>query len=514
MRVRMSMRECLADPEIFARILEGTSWFGWRTLLIAAAGEELHDDERAEFKRLTGGRKREAGTFCREMVVCAGRRAGKTQAMVVFAIWIAVFCDHRGILQPGETGTVLIVSQTQRWSREILTRIEGVLLHGNPQSSPLASLIVRRTAETIDLSNGISIEARPASYRNLRGPTYICGIADELAHWFTSVDYANPDVEILAAVRAGMLTTRGPLLMCSSVYAKTGALYEAWRRYFGPSGPADILVAPATTRDLHPSIPQAEIDLALERDPVANRAEYLSEWRTDTEGFITRDIVEACVRDWNELPPRPRVFYQMFIDQASGVSEGDSFAMAVAHLEGDRVIVDAIREARPPFDFFEVVQTMLLPLCKAYGIGEVVGDNYAGELAKEPIRKAGISFELAQKHKSQLYSDPFLGMLNARRIDLPRHDRAINQICALERSVQRSGRDQITHPTHGHDDVANAIAGAVDLAYSHTGYDKFYTAFYTPPAQQQQQQPTYSADQNLRNLYGSIANAIRWGSIR
>jgi len=44
-----------------------------------------------------------------------------------------------------------------------------------------------------------------------------------------------------------------------------------------------------------------------------------------------------------------------------------------------------------------------------------------------------------------------------------RHERAVNQICLLERSVQRSGRDQITHPIHGHDDIANSIAGAAWL---------------------------------------------------
>jgi len=41
---------------------------------------------------------------------------------------------------------------------------------------------------------------------------------------------------------------------------------------------------------------------------------------------------------------------------------------------------------------------------------------------------------------------------------MPRHERAVNQICLLERSVQRSGRDAISHPTHGHDDIANVIA--------------------------------------------------------
>ena len=106
---------------------------------------------------------------------------------------------------------------------------------------------------------------------------------------------------------------------------------------------------------------------------------------------------------------------------------------------------------------------------------------------------AGISFELAEKHKTQLYADPFLGLLNAGKIDLPRYERAINQICSLERSVQRSGRDQITHPTYGHDDIANAIAGAVDLAYSHTGYDRFYKGWCDDPAPQQQQPPGVSA---------------------
>jgi hypothetical protein len=98
----------------------------------------------------------------------------------------------------------------------------------------------------------------------------------------------------------------------------------------------------------------------------------------------------------------------------------------------------------------------LLPLCKAYNISSVTGDNYAGEYPKALIRTIGISYDLAKKHKTDLYVDPFLPLLNSRKIDLPRNERAIAQICSLERSMQRSGREQISHPTHGHDDVANA----------------------------------------------------------
>jgi hypothetical protein len=53
MRPNISMREALNDPQLFANILRGDSWYGWKVLLIAAAGETLKDIERVEYKRLT-----------------------------------------------------------------------------------------------------------------------------------------------------------------------------------------------------------------------------------------------------------------------------------------------------------------------------------------------------------------------------------------------------------------------------------------------------------------------------
>ena len=75
------------------------------------------------------------------------------------------------------------------------------------------------------------------------------------------------------------------------------------------------------------------------------------------------------------------------------------------------------------------------------------------------MRKAGLYYDLWPAHKSEIYRDPLLPLLNSKRITLPRIDRLINQCCQLERSVKRSGRDEITHPTHGHDDLVNSVAG-------------------------------------------------------
>ena len=52
---RVALREALSDPNTpTATAIAGDSWRSWRTLLIAAMGEELREDEREIFSELTG----------------------------------------------------------------------------------------------------------------------------------------------------------------------------------------------------------------------------------------------------------------------------------------------------------------------------------------------------------------------------------------------------------------------------------------------------------------------------
>jgi hypothetical protein len=94
------------------------------------------------------------------------------------------------------------------------------------RSPILKQLIANRTQDALELTNGISIEVRPASFRKLRGPTYITVIADELAFWYVDSSYANPDIEILNAVEPGLATTGGPLILASSPHARRGVLWN------------------------------------------------------------------------------------------------------------------------------------------------------------------------------------------------------------------------------------------------------------------------------------------------
>ena len=463
---RVPLREALSDPNLLGTAIAGDSWRSWRTLLIAAMGEQLREDEREIFSQLTG-REHEPLERVHELACIIGRRGGKSRAMATLACYIAGLCDHGDALVPGERGIVLSIAPNQKQAKISLDYAEAIIQH----SPIMRQLLANRTADALELSNDISVEVRPASFRSLRGPTYVAAICDEAAFWLAeNSGSVNPDIEIINAVRPGLATTRGPLIIASSPYARRGVLWDVYRRHYGHDGDPLILVAHGASRMLNPSLPQHVVDRALETDRAHATAEYLAQFRTDVEGFVALEIVEGCVGDYREQLPARGTRYGAFVDPAGG-SGPDAMTLAIAHKArpDDRIIIDAVREMRPPFSPTVVVDEFA-ELLKAYDVTKVVGDHYGGEFVKEPFRKHGISYELCKQPKSDLYRD-LLPSLNSGQIVLPRHDRLVAQICGLERRIGRSGKNSIDHAPNGHDDLANAVAGAAAATRSKYRYD-------------------------------------------
>jgi hypothetical protein len=78
------------------------------------------------------------------------------------------------------------------------------------------------------------IAVRAASFRSVRDLTCVAAVADEIAFWQGEDGSANPDVEILRAVRSTLLTTHRPLIAISSLYARKGQLWTTFKRDYGP----------------------------------------------------------------------------------------------------------------------------------------------------------------------------------------------------------------------------------------------------------------------------------------
>jgi hypothetical protein len=460
---RMTLRDALGDRALLGNVLQGESWSAWRTLLIAAMGEPLTDAERVIFKQLTQ-REHEVCLPAEEFLAVIGRRGGKSRAISVLATYIAALCSHSALV-PGERGILLCIAPDQDQAAIVLDYIEA-----NFRSSPiLRQLIEQRTQRAIKLTNHIDIEVRASDFRRLRGPTYVCVIADEVAFWFNEAS-ANPDSEILNAVRPGLATTRGPLFLISSPYARRGELWRLYQQHFGPNGDPLILVAQAPSRTMNPSLPESVVDRAMERDPASAVAEYLAEFRRDIESFVSVEAVRACVSaNVFERPPQHSISYRAFVDPSGGSS--DSMTLAIGHNEIGRqtIVIDAIREAKPPFSP-EAVVGEFSSLLKSYRVPKIQGDRYASSWPVEQFSKFGIIYEQAARPKSELYQAA-LALINSGRIELLDHQRLITQLTSLERRTVRGGRDSIDHPPGGHDDVANVVCGVAATITSKPTYN-------------------------------------------
>ena len=390
-----------------------------------------------------------------EAALIVGRRGGKSRILATIAVYLACVRDYAPYLAPGEVATIAVIAADRDQARAIFHFVSGLL-----KAVPLLrKMVLTATRQRIQLTNRVAIEIGTASFRTTRGYTFAAVLADEVAFWRSDESSANPDTEIMRALRPGLATIPGAvLLMASSPYAKRGELYNAFRRHFGKDD-AKVLVWKASTLSMHPTLDKRIVDEAYESDPEAARAEYGAEFRDDLADFVTREAIDA-VTAWgrSELPPELGVTYSAFCDPSGGVR--DAMTLAVAHLSrSGACVLDAALEVRPPFHPDEAIEPCVA-LLRRYGVAKITGDKYAGEWPPARFAEHGIEFEQSARPKSDLYGD-LLPLINAGRVELLDLPRLSAQLCGLERRTHRSGKDSIDHAPGGHDDLANAVAGAL-----------------------------------------------------
>jgi hypothetical protein len=451
----VTLLEALRDPNLFGRFFKGASWAKWKVFLAALiASAPQGADDLAVFQTCTSRTTWPTSAFA-EAVLIVGRRGGKSRTLALLAVYLACFKDYEPYLAPGEVATIAVLAANRSQARVIFRFVLGLL-----KAVPLLeSLIVRHDTESIVLSNRVVIEIATASFRTSRGYSFAAVLCDETAFWYSDEASANPDVEILRALRPGLANIPGAmLLIASSPYAKRGELYGAFRRHYGRDD-ARVLVWKADTQTMNPSIDRRIIDEAYESDPESAKAEFGASFRDDLADYITIEAVEA-VTCWgrHELPPQEGVAYRAFYDSSGG--RVDAMTLAIAHLDGRGVcVLDAVLEVRPPFDPSAALNECVA-LCRRYGVASLIGDRYAGEWPVARFKECGIELIQSARPKSDIYVD-FLPLINAGQIELLDHPRLRAQLVGLERRTARSGKDSVDHAPGGHDDLANVVAGAL-----------------------------------------------------
>jgi hypothetical protein len=454
--------KCLHDPMLLGRSLIGgaDTWQAWLSFLRAFFGLSLSDTDAALYRECTARAALPDGPFRKGYLIC-GRGGGKTYMLSVMCVFLACFKDWSKGLALGGRPVVLLVAPTREQGKIALDYITGIL----EQSPILRQQIWNVTANSVELTTRVTIEIVSANYRSIRGRAICVCLVDECA-FLRQEESTSPDVEILNAITPalGRFGKEGILLIGSTPYAKKGVLFDGWRRFFGKES-AEAICWVSPTLVMNPSFDAEIIAAEIEADPARARAEYYAEFRDDISAFIDRDIVESCVDSGvHERLRRAGQQYVCFIDSAGGSGQ-DSFAAAIAHQEDDVVILDAVREYRPPFSPKNVVGE-IAQWAKTYGVAAAQSDKWGGEFPIEEFAVHKIAVRASANPKSDIYRD-MLPLLNSGKCRLLDNPRLVSQLCGLERRTARGGRDSIDHSPGAHDDLANSASGALVLASHH-----------------------------------------------
>ncbi len=465
----MTILDTIRDPHLFGPwFRDAESWRAWLAFLRALFALPMDEVDMQIYTACTG-RTASPSAPAVEAWMPIGRRGGKSFIVALIAVFLACFRDYRQHLAPGERGVVMVIATDRKQARVIMRYVRG-LIEGVPM---LSKMVSGSRDDGIELTNRIDIEIHTSNFRAVRGYTVVAALCDEIAFW-RSDESSNPDSEIIAALRPAMATIPNALLIgLSSPYARRGVLYEAHRDHFGVDGDP-VLVWQADTRSMNPGVPQSVIDRAYEADPASAAAEYGAQFRSDVEAFVPREVVDDAVQPGRyEIAFEQHRPYYAFCDPSGGSQ--DAMTLAIAHREGERAVLDVVRERKPPFSPDDVTREFA-EMLKSYGLSSVRGDRYGGEWPRERFLAHGISYEPADKTRSEIYAD-LLPLLMSGRIELLDNKRLTTQLASLERRTSRSGKDSIDHAPGGHDDLVNAAAGALVRAArgsDEAGSDEFY----------------------------------------
>jgi hypothetical protein len=397
-----------------------------------------------------------------ELVLCLGRRSGKTLLACVIGLYDALVASYDGLLRPGEQRYVVMVATTLEQARIALRTMRELILN----SPTLAPLLVGDTTDELALTNGVVLRAIPCSARSGRGLPISCLILDEAAHMLTTEEgnQAGGRVYASMAPSVAQFGERGRIVVLSTPYAKQGLFWDLYRQAKSGEHP-DMLLFEAPTWEVNPTIPQSWLDRQREKDQDLYKIEYGAQFTEGIASYLSAAAVQACVsKGVLERPPREGASYTLALDPAY---VGDAFGLVGACKVGDEHIsVDVVRSWRgsrtTPVQHAAVLAEVE-QLAEAYNGAQVVTDQFGAEPVRQGLNELGVHVRYSPwtaDTKASAFS-ALKQAINTRSVSLPDHPGLLRELAALEIRQTAGGRPKIGAPQGEHDDLATALAATV-----------------------------------------------------
>jgi hypothetical protein len=431
----------------------GGPTLGHRTFLKSIYGLELDDDELDFYCRGTG-RKTYDPREQREVTAIIGRRGGKTRLAAQIAVYEATRTHN---VPPGERAFILVIAPVLRQA-QIAFDYVSKYMNGAPE---LSQLVGRERKSEIELRNGITIACLPCSKVTVRGYSVVCAICDELGFWVHEETAANPEREVIAALRPAMSTlTHTKLIKISTPHRKEGILWEDFQNRES----LDYPVWQVSSKEMNPTIPEDFLKEAERENKEDFRREYLAEFTDSLVGWITWEMLEPCVvRGCREFPRVSNGTYVAAVDPAFRDSD---FGFAVLHRSdyGNITVPFAARWTgthNSPVNL-ESISVQINDVLQRFGINSLVGDQYSFPILQEHFEKLGIfyrEFPFGSHTRASIYGN-LRQLMTQQKLSLVDHPDLIHQLISLEQIRAANGNTDIRPPRSLKDDMAIAVAVA------------------------------------------------------
>ncbi len=354
-----------------------------------------------------------------------GRRSGKTTMASVVATYAATMLaeEYRKHLRPGERFFIVSVANSDNQAKIALQGVKD-LINGSPILKPL---VIRETSDTLELSNGATFRALPASSRSGRGLACPLLVFDELAHAVDSEgNAAGGSLYQALSPSVAQFGKLGKILMLSSPWTQAGIFWDIFKQ--GSSGQfSHIQTVQAPTWEVNPNISKDFLEQEKSRDPQLFKVEYGAEFSQSLSSFLDPALVDAAVnRDRTSLRAiqRYRGQYVLSLDPARGGR--DAYTACIAHYEDERLVIDLFNEFKPNFlegkkhqVSIEAVESWIEEFHSLYRFSRVMMDQYNSQGTIQKLKNTVPIEEITWtvKTKTQAFSKMRQGKSVSIRLD-------------------------------------------------------------------------------------------------
>lgn len=342
----------------------------------------------------------------------------------------------------------------------IFERMAGLL-------AALPGDLVRVTQRRItNLSNGATLTVETSDAPSALGHTPWLVIVDEFCAW---PDTRGPRT-LWSAIVSGMpkrpdsrllvITSAGDPGNWTHDVVKQAREGTSWRFSYAP-GPCPWWSAS---------------DVAKQREALSDSAfswYVLNEFAAAENALVTADDLAAAVlQGVTSRPYDPGQRYVLGIDLGRKV---DASVVAVAHREGDRVVLDHVERWLPTKASpvrLETVEAAIRRLHATYGHPHVRMDPAKGEMLSQRLREDGLSVEEFVFHETSVdrLASTLSRLFQERAISVLDVPDLLAELGTVILKTTPSGRTRIEHQSGQHDDQAVALALAAHWLLSQPFY--------------------------------------------